>query len=683
MQGSAAPSRRRSGSGGRNASNAATSSNSRQAPLSPKRKGKRSRIEIDVANNPDPLIVQSPERNIFNSKAESGYIDDRSSQIEPAMYYALAREFGLPLFVGPNGQEQPRPASVRADGPYKPAWYIGDRNRDLQIAVLGFAGFHVIDDSPDRAPKTAECTSHMNQIETGPNGSKMTKDLVDMYRGAIFSYRVRGKPTARGRPIVDVSLIYSPKTIVYRDIAVINSLADCEKHMRMEYPIEGTVLRVFKYGGSVCYSTGAFINGEYCTHPFSPDYKQIYRMLGGPSEADLFGASETNTHVHVFKLVHPATGQLSPIPFKEFIVYEGTERLDVQGDSTNYYDGKGLREHNYFDLIHNSTQNNVILGPIRVRPLDYGAVKRMVANALNPAVPSSTLDKPVYLLGMWSESEELEYGGQPTVVKQDYIVKFTSPDYESRAILRGPTQNVMSQFIDIIALYEVLYRIGDQYINLGEIKNNETVTRTMAYKGAILYESDIHFIVQNGLTYSNDFISPFDLVAAIIRQITNVDRVDAISTYSALLHAALNRMHAAAATAFPYRPNETVFNARRFGDVPLASHIYTTPDVQTLTQAEVYLSPVIGQYQRKHKAAESLEYKFNLSEADYTGFVAKYHQVILNNPAFQGLSPADCALHYIRSSITDVERTRGVIIESRGEYISAKRVLEFFLNAPL
>lgn len=634
----------------------------------------------------------------FNKRANPGRHDIKTSvtdeHYESALHYAIYNKLRLPLDVNEDGNPISRPAMVnKAAGDYRPLWSIGDRDVGLDLFTIKFVSFHPIDRSVDGADTTEKCASHFESLR----GKDEDRNLVDVYRGAIFAYSANGVTGKNRLPRIRVKQIYKPKVILYKTYDEVELLGnECTIRMSLQYPIEGTVLKVFKYKGQVCFSTGSYIKSEYCSHIFAPDYKKIYYALGGPSEEVLFGAPnakyDTNTHVYIFKIVHPATGQISKLPFKKCIVYQGVEELTLGKmpgvDKINHYAANfQVTPMNYTDLIYSNSGDNTIIGPVYVNPITYEQALQMI-DISKEIVAGTRLGTPIsdimYITGSWSVKKangELE----------QYIAKFVSPYYENLVIARGPTQNCMAQAVNIAVLYRFMYTQNGQVLPGNDAITTGPIIISLTYKGIPLANTPATAHVSGtDISYSNyDDADVYDIVRRSMLVANNSGRQPAIEQYMLALKNALTQMYYSATQYKPYNPKKIRFIAQEFGSKLGTPRDFIFEGDNNLSDAEAYLVATPSRYQIEKRGDDVGDVILELSKEEYDEFKDNYIDFTNNLQKTRLVSgrdrvePHNVSLLYLRSKVTDNDRFTHRILDRKTDYLSAKKVLSYFLGAPL
>ena len=104
---------------------------------------------------------------------------------------------------------------------------------------------------------------------------------------------------------------------------------------------EGTILRVFKHGGTVYHSTHRRIDSSRSRWGNSPSFKELYRQLKGPADEELFSPESTHSpYVYIFLLVHPSVLVVTKEKVGEgYIVYFGAKTMWEPTDTSPYPEG--------------------------------------------------------------------------------------------------------------------------------------------------------------------------------------------------------------------------------------------------------------------------------------------------------------------------------------------------------
>lgn len=90
---------------------------------------------------------------------------------------------------------------------------------------------------------------------------------------------------------------------------------------------EGTIMRVFKHGGTVYHSTHRRIDSSRSRWGNSPSFKELYHQLKGPTDEELFSPESTHSpYVYIFLIVHPSVLVATKESVGEgYIVYLGAK----------------------------------------------------------------------------------------------------------------------------------------------------------------------------------------------------------------------------------------------------------------------------------------------------------------------------------------------------------------------
>ena len=277
----------------------------------------------------------------------------KSQSIDEKIYRSLHDKFKFPIEYDSNGYASP--ATEIKNGRKLPMWSLGDKDKHNDLITVKFLNFHAV-------------SKYINSgcaVDLPEDGSNPLQG-VDLYRGAIYSYLkdIASAPRAvapnmiwENNHYVDVEMVYLPKPVVYKELSFSN-IGDCPVEA-FEYPVEGTILKVFKYKRTVMITTSTYLDPKYCTHLLTPNYKALFWKYSGLNEDLLFDDVNFSNVVHIFKLVHPATGQISNIPIKKMVQYVGAERLLISGQGVS---------------SENVLQNNIDSGVVSWTNIDYTSI---------------------------------------------------------------------------------------------------------------------------------------------------------------------------------------------------------------------------------------------------------------------------------------------------------------------
>ena len=97
--------------------------------------------------------------------------------------------------------------------------------------------------------------------------------------------------------------------------------------MSIKLGYEGTIMRIFKHGGTVYHSTHRRIDSSRSRWGNSPSFKELYHQLKGPANEELFSPESTHSpYVYIFLIVHPTVLVATKESVGEgYIVYLGAK----------------------------------------------------------------------------------------------------------------------------------------------------------------------------------------------------------------------------------------------------------------------------------------------------------------------------------------------------------------------
>lgn len=211
-----------------------------------------------------------------------------------------------------------------------------------------------------------------------------------------------------------------PKTIVLHPttIKIVKDVDPRTINFHPDYkfllPMGGTMLRVFKYGGRVYYSTTRRLNVTR-KHDI-PNYEQIYTELGGPSPSDLFDDDETYPYYYTFILHVPETSLVDK--------YENVDPIKLVG----------------FGMLANTTTEKL--------PKYTNVVDRTITK--EEAVAIYTGDRSVAAASSGYPEFML------VVDENGSYVKYESRDYQWRQDVRGSNSDTAHRFLDLIVKCKIL-----------------------------------------------------------------------------------------------------------------------------------------------------------------------------------------------------------------------------------
>lgn len=659
--------------------------------ISPKRAAKKVHKSI-VCKTHSKLLTLGVNRSTNPGRCEikASVTDDR---YESALHYAIYNKFYLPLDTNEDGNPISRPAMVnKADGDLRPLWSIADRDVGLDLFTIKFLSFHPIDSSIDGVGAKEQCSSHFESLR----GREEDRNLVDVYRGSIFAYTAIGTIGRNRLPNIRVKQIYSPKIMLYKTYDELELLGnECVSHMAFQYGVEGTVIKVFKYKGQMCISTGSYIKSEYCTHLFSPDYKMLYYALGGPTEEMLFGAHsnqyDTNSNIYIFKIVHPATGQISRVPFKKCLVYMGVEKLKLDRmsgvDKVDHYTRNvSVRRVDYTDVIYNTGFENTMTEPVIINDIDYDQVlvmlhrSRQLLSKNTPLTEKDAIDDIMYVTGSWSVAKR-------DGTTEHYIAKFVSPQYQNLVISRGYTQNCMAQAINMAVLYSFVYTQNGIVLPGNDAIRTGAVIILFTYKGVYLIIKQAFAQVSGtNISYTgHDDADVFDIIRAAAIVSGNASRSAAIVQYMNALKTALEKMYHHAIGGEQFVSKKIKFTAQEFGSKLGSTGDFLFIEDANLSEAEAYLATTPSRYQIEKSGGSVTDVTLELSMEEYNAFKNNYIDFVndLKKTRSNDIAPHNISLLYLRSKVTDNDRFTHRILDRKTDYLSAKKVLSYFLEAPL
>lgn len=658
--------------------------------ISPKRTVKKQHKSI-VGKTHSKLLTLG-----FNRSANPGRYEIKASvtddRYESALHYAIYNKFHLPLDINDAGNPISRPAMVnKAGGDMRPLWSIADRDVGLDLLTIKFLSFHPIDSSIDGIGAREQCSSHFESLR----GREEDRNLVDVYRGSIFSYTAIGTIGRNKLPNIRVKQIYSPKVILYKTYDELELLGnDCVSQMAFQYGIEGTVIKIFKYKGQMCISTGSYIKSEYCTHLFSPDYKKLYYELGGPTEEMLFGAQsdqyDTNNNIYIFKIVHPATGQISRVAFKKCLVYMGVEKLKLGKmagvDRVDHYTRNvKVKRIDYMDALYSANLDNTMTEPVVINDLDYNQVLAMLhrskqlLNKTTPLTEKDAIDDIMYVTGSWSARKE-------DGTTEHYIAKFVSPQYQNLVISRGNTQNCMAQAVNMAVLYNYIYTQNGVVLPGNDAIKTGAVIILFMYKGVpLIVKQAFAQVSGTNISYTgHDDADVFDIVRAAAIVSGNSSREAAVVQYMNTLKVALAEMYYHAIDGEPFVPEKIKFSAQEFGSKIGHAGDFSFIEDTNLAEAEAYLATTPSRYQIEKSGGSMTDVTLELSTEEYNVFKANYIDFVNDLKRTRNdVAPHNISLLYLRSKVTDNDRFTHRILDRKTDYLSAKKVLSYFLEAPL
>lgn len=242
----------------------------------------------------------------------------KGETIDNKIYYSLHRNYGYPLELGQDGKPSTpyMPRTIMRNGKKQPLWFISDKDRKFRLLIVRHLNFYL------EIPGYDEGTAHLMD------------ELLKKHRGAIFSYLEDPIPGEKNQimhegSVVNVRELVVPGQIEYH-VDVLNGESNNNGY---EYPIDGTIVRIFKYNGEVFCATNSYVNPLYCSHIMCPNYVEIFKQLTPEyAKRSMFGNLDTYSQIFVIKLVHPATGQNSSIECKKFAQFIGVEKMNIKED---------------------------------------------------------------------------------------------------------------------------------------------------------------------------------------------------------------------------------------------------------------------------------------------------------------------------------------------------------------
>lgn len=192
---------------------------------------------------------------------------------------------------------------------------------------------------------------------------------------------------------------------------------------------EGTIIRMWKHGGEVLYSSHRKLDTSKSYYGDSPFFKDIFtEVLNGPKPEDLFQNEEDSSKVHTFIMVHPTLLNASKIPIeKGFLVYLTSKdmKTGVQFKDSRVQTTSILPPYGDPSMIYTP------------KPLSVSEANQILKYGFHPNRPLAT-------------DKRLQMGEFIILKSKDKIFKVQSPAYGWRSDIRDNDPNITHRFYTLL-----------------------------------------------------------------------------------------------------------------------------------------------------------------------------------------------------------------------------------------
>ncbi len=214
--------------------------------------------------------------------------------------------------------------------------------------------------------------------------------------------------------------------------------------------IEGTVLRVFKHGGVVYFSTHKNLDATRSRWGSSKTFVELYHELGGIKPELLFPEDVANgRYCYIFIIVHASTIVCSKLPIGDgylrpgFIMYIGN--VDVSSDVkiskhdtifTRSYEPINIETSDIMDYITGKSNNPIV----RPKQLNFEEAVNFLFNGFNTSRKVTDYTSETNLHGEFIivTDNDLSYNSK--------IIKYCSKEYMLRLFIRDGNPNLYHQY---------------------------------------------------------------------------------------------------------------------------------------------------------------------------------------------------------------------------------------------